>query len=194
MKYSLRQTPNRLIRRKSQQINRILDVLKDATISETNHSSTQKAFFQQSPKESFHPGHFTINTDKLPLSLNSNIKLMYQLIGDSSKEVYLKEWTLFSMNESLQRYHSLLANNQTHVYDIGYCYYGLGHVIVLSCNLYNHNFFLRRDGGSNGWERDANYQELLNFDYKRYTYIYFTDVIQILQSTMTNINKLLPHM
>ena len=75
-----------------------------------------------------------------------------------------------------------MQKNQNLVFDIGYKYNGLGHIKVLSCNLYNHLFFLRNDGGSNGYDCEYNYKNIINFDYKKYEYYYFNEIIELLLS------------
>ena len=67
----------------------------------------------------------------------------------------------------------LCSNGQTNVFDIGYRYLGMGHIEMLSCNLYNNLLFYRRDGGSSGIESEYNYNKLLNFNYREYEYFYF---------------------
>ena len=110
----------------------------------------------------------------LPNNLNRNFKTLYEVIGDPNKEVYINEWTIMSLDESLKRYKELCSKGQTNVFDIGYRYLGMGHIEVLSCNLYNHLLFYRRDGGSSGIESEYNYNKLLNFNYKEYGYFYFS--------------------
>ena len=68
-----------------------------------------------------------------------------------------------SLNKCLERYKNLCDNSQELVFDFAFKYAGMGHIEVLSCDLTNHLLFKRMDGGSNGWEREANYNELLNY-------------------------------
>ena len=78
-----------------------------------------------------------------------------------------------SLDESLKRYNELCSKGQKNVFDIGYRYLGMGHIEMLSCNLYNHILFYRRDGGSSGYDCEYNYKKLLEFNYKEYEYFYF---------------------
>ena len=82
---------------------------------------------------------------------------------------------MMSLNEVLENYKKLCSEGQETVFDIGYRYKGMGHIEVLSCNLYNHLLFYRMDGGSNDWDREANYKNIINFNYQEYQYFYFTD-------------------
>ena len=40
----------------------------------------------------------------------------------------------------------------------------MGHIEMLSCNLYNNLLFYRIHGGSSGIESEYNYNKLLNFN------------------------------
>ena len=51
----------------------------------------------------------------------------------------------------------------------------MGHIEVLSCDLTNHLLFKRRDGGSNGWDREDNYKDLMNYKMGDSEYIYFNE-------------------
>ena len=45
---------------------------------------------------------------------------------------------------------------------------------MISCDLNNHLLFERRDGGSNGYDREDNYNELLRYNTGDKKYFYFT--------------------
>ena len=49
----------------------------------------------------------------------------------------------------------------------------MGHILVLSCDLVTHNFFLRPDGGANGYERENNHKKTINYNPKNYNQFYF---------------------
>ena len=48
--------------------------------------------------------------------------------------------------------------------DIGLKYYGLGHVKVITLCRETRKFFVRIDGGSNGYDRDSNYNNFIKLD------------------------------
>ena len=72
-------------------------------------------------------------------------------------------------------YEGFCKDGQVAVFDVGFQYYGLGHIRVLACDLENHLLFYRPDGGSNGWDREANYKKLINYDKNEYEYMYFSE-------------------
>lgn len=159
------------IKQKAEQIKKVHNILKNGKLSEDNYRSTEQPFFTCSKSQNFKIGHY--NTPELPDGLNRHFKTFYEVLGNPKREFYINEWTIMSLNEALERYRELCKNGQKTVFDIGYRYLGMGHIEMLSCNLYNHLLFHRRDGGSSGIEHEYNYQKLLNFDYRKYDYFYF---------------------
>ena len=49
----------------------------------------------------------------------------------------------------------LLKKQSKKICDLAIDYYGLGHIMVLSWNIATKTFIIRRDGGSNGYERKS---------------------------------------
>ena len=162
---------NKNIKQKTEQIKKVHNILKNAKLSSDNYQSSSQPFFMQEHSENFKIGYNII--PELPERLNRNFKTFYEYVGNPNKEVYINEWTIMSLDESLKRYKELCSNGQTNVFDIGYRYLGMGHIEMLSCNLYNNLLFYRRDGGSSGIESEYNYNKLLNFNYREYEYFYF---------------------
>ena len=159
------------IAQKTKQIRKIHNILKNSKLSSDNYQSSNKPFFMSNRESDFKIGYKSIHD--LPRDLNRNFKTLYEVIGDPKKEVYINEWTIMSLDESLKRYGELCSKGQNNVFDIGYRYLGMGHIEMLSCNLYNNLLFYRRDGGSSGIESEYNYNKLLNFNYREYEYFYF---------------------
>ena len=151
------------LRRKQQMQKRIINVLKkNAKISRNNYDSTQIPFFlgDNNSKNFELDTNYTIS-DKIPIGVNRNIKFIYSLLPDTSSEIYLKAWTFFSIDKALELYEDYCKKGQTKVFDIGYEYMGMGHVRVISCDLDTHLLFFRPDGGSNGYDRDDNFNYLI---------------------------------
>jgi hypothetical protein len=166
---------NRLLNKKIANINRILNVLKQCKISNPNHISSDIAFFSQD----INPSDFITNNNSttkynIPDRLNRNIKLIYELLGDPQREIYIGEWTIMSLQESTNRYKHFCENGQKDIFDIGYRYIGMGHINVISCDLKSHLLFYRPDGGSNGYERNDNYQNILQNGADKYEKFFFS--------------------
>lgn len=107
------------------------------------------------------------NTDIIDLATQLEfpqlIYNMYLLLDSNEREFSYDTFCFFSINEIISRYNSLKKNNQAKICDIACRYYGMGHVIVLSWNVERKAFILRRDGGSNDYDRKDNYNFIINY-------------------------------
>ena len=164
---------NNHIKTKEKQIQAIRGLLENAKMSQKNYESSREPFFLMNQANDYQDNYESI--PELPEALNRHFKLLYEIVGNPEVEIYIGEWTLMSLNEALEKYKQYCSDGQSTIFDIGFRYLGMGHIEVLSCNLYNHLLFYRRDGGSNGWDREANYKELIEFKYQKYEYLYFTE-------------------
>jgi hypothetical protein len=169
---------DKLLSEKTKQVKTILSMLNKAELSDSGHVSTKQPFFLRGKSNEFKIDYKPI--PELPKELNRHFKLFYEIVGEPDKEVYIGEWTFISLNEALSQYKQYCSDGQSNVFNIGYKYAGMGHIEVLSCNLYNHLLFIRMDGGSSGWDREYNYKKLLEFNYKEYEYFYFNQFLKML--------------
>ena len=71
-----------------------------------------------------------------------------------------------SLNKCLEIYNDYCDNDQKSLFDIAYIYAGMGHIKLVACDLNNHLLFERPDGGSNGYDREDNYQRSLAYNSK----------------------------
>ena len=55
-------------------------------------------------------------------------------------------------------------NSYKYMYDIALKYHGLGWVVLISYHKTSGKFLFRMDGGSSGWDRQANYKKYENFN------------------------------
>ena len=161
------------ITRKKETIEKMITVLNKGYISNDDYNSANEAFFVQNKNNKFIIDYSTI--EGLPDSLNRNIITIYNILGSKNKELYLSDWTLMSINNSLKRYHELCKLNRKDIFDIGYKYEGMGHITVLSCDLNSHLLFYRPDGGSNGYDRQDNLNNLIKDGSSNYKKFFFTE-------------------
>jgi hypothetical protein len=158
---------------KQKRLGKIIKVLNKGYISSEDYNSSEQACFSINCENNFYPDFKPVFG--LPESLNNNIIIIYNLLGNPKKELYLGEWTLMSAENALERYKLLCEDNRKDVFDIGHTYIGMGHVRMLSCDLNNHLLFYRPDGGSSGYDREDNYNNLINYGSKDYRKFYFTE-------------------
>ena len=160
--------------KKKKQINNIMNVLKKCKISNEGYDSTEEPFFNNDNQR----GDFDINFEKvidIPSGLNRNISLIYDILGNPKKEIYIGEWTIMNLEKAMEIYDEYCKNNRKDVFDIGYKYLGMGHIQILSCDLKSHLLFYHRGGGSSGWDREANFKEIIQYGPTKYDSLYFSD-------------------
>ena len=163
-----------LTKQQMKQTQDIMIKLTGGTMSTLEYDSTTKGFFSQDEESKpFEIGFKDI--PELPDGLNHNIQRMYKIIGDPDKEVYIGYWTIMSLNDVIDRFKNLQEKKQERVFDIALRYAGMGHVDILSCDLKTHKLFMRHDGGSNGWERQANREALLKLDPETVNQFFFSE-------------------
>ena len=164
--------------------NKILEILKNARVSSDSYDSTQQPFFAQNPETELNITSTRDNENKnkeiidlsiLPKGINRNIILLYQIFNEKNKEIYLNNWTIISVNKAMEFYNYYCENNQNTVFDIAHQYIGMGHIRVLSCDLKTHLLFVRPDGGSNGYDREHNFTNLIKNGPSSYKQFFFSD-------------------
>ena len=97
------------------------------------------------------------------LNLSYEIKNFYKKIGTSSQEIYIKEWTFLSIENITKMIENYKKDNIITI-DFAYKYMGMGYVkVAFYDNRYN-SILYRNDGGSNGYDRAENYENLKNFN------------------------------
>ena len=143
-------------------INKILKILEQSNVSCNDYDSTKQPFFScNSSHNKFNINFQSLSNYNIPESLNRNIILIYKILGVPNKELYIGEWTILSLKKALSIYEDFCNNGQNNVFDIGYRYLGMGHIQLISCDLKSHLLFYRRDGGTNGYERETNYKNVI---------------------------------
>ena len=156
---------------KRKQILSVEELLQGAKLSDENYDSTIEPFFMKRGNDDYVMNYKDL--PELPESLNRHIKIFYTLVGNPNVEIYIGNYTFMSLTKCLENYKHYCENNQCSVFDIAYKYEGMGHITVISCDLNNHLLFERRDGGSNGYDREDNFQDLLKYKTGDKKYLYF---------------------
>ena len=154
----------------------LLKVLEKSTISGDGYNSTNKPFFScDNNSQKFVINFHSLNHYNIPYGLNNNVKLIYKILGNPKKEIYIGEWTIITLDKALELYNNYCKKGQPNVFDIAYKYDGLGWITIVSCDLKSHTLFYRQDGGSNGYDRQDNLDKLIKNGANDYKKIYFSD-------------------
>ncbi|MBM94056.1 MAG: hypothetical protein CMF51_04835 [Legionellales bacterium] len=147
------------------------NILSISTFSRINTKTTNSPFFSPTTEE-IATEAILAQPPKDPTQLNS-IKFLanipellyniYHLLDSNKREFSYNTFHFFSIDEILNRHNAFINADQKNVCDIACSYYGMGHIIVLSWNKAAQCFMLRRDGGSNDYDRNINYNFIVNF-------------------------------
>ena len=98
------------------------------------------------------------------INLEPILTHMYHLLDSYEREFTFESLTFFSLNEVERRLKIYRKNKQNTICDLATAYYGMGHVIVLTWDIINKKYFLRMDGGANGYDRDHNWKFAMNIN------------------------------
>lgn len=99
-----------------------------------------------------------LTTNNMQMHIPDELKMIYRILGDPTTEFYFKHWTLLSLQKVVDRYNLVKADGQSRVVDFAIKYGGMGHCVVCAYDPEDGRIFYRHDGGSNGWDREANYE------------------------------------
>jgi hypothetical protein len=154
-------------------IESIMNVLKTAKVSIDDYDSSKVPFFNNNNKYDFEIG---VQIDeKVPDGLNRNVKLIYDILGNSKKEIYINDWIIMSLENAMEIYDSYCNEGQKNVFDIGYYYLGMGHINIIACDLTTHLLFYHRGGGSNGYDRINSFNDIVQNGSNNTSQCYFKD-------------------
>lgn len=154
--------------------NRLIEYLKNGKLSTHNYRSTEMPFFASDLDTNNFTNNMVNNIDNIPDRLNRNMKIFYKLISSPGKEFYIGAWTFLSLDEAIEKFNAKVEDGQKNVFDIAFRYLGMGHIEVVSCDLESHLLFKRRDGGSNGYDREDNYKNVIENGSKNSEKFYFS--------------------
>lgn len=127
-----------------------------------NYNAIDAAFMLAKPSDNIiHDNNIDEKLNKLALS--TEIKNFYKKFGSSTQEIYINQWTLFSIDKIIEMT-SKYKEDDIVTIDIGMVYKGMGHVSVAFFHPKYNTILYRPDGGSNIWDRLANYNDLKKFN------------------------------
>lgn len=101
-----------------------------------------------------------LNIEFKELNLEKAITDFYLDNKAHNKEMYIENWTFFSITKILELVKHYANHNINNIIDLGFMYHGMGHVKVVYYNKITEKIYFRMDGGSNDYDRMANFNEL----------------------------------
>jgi hypothetical protein len=103
--------------------------------------------------------------DDIPsyVQFNPWVMAVYIISGEPDRGITIGEWTLYSLKQTIERLLSLREEHSTITWtDLGHRYMGLGHIEVLRMDISTGQLFIQHDGGSNGYDRMAYWEQYKN--------------------------------
>jgi hypothetical protein len=82
---------------------------------------------------------------------------------DHNKELHINEWVIMSQKESKEFNDELFSNDVKDVHNFALLYRGMGWLYVAAIDLTNGEVFIRIEGGSNGYDVDANLNKTIDY-------------------------------
>tara|TARA_B100001093_G_scaffold506125_1_gene564536 strand:+ start:1041 stop:1574 length:534 start_codon:yes stop_codon:yes gene_type:complete len=134
-----------------------------------NYDSTMAPFFRPAPNNDLsinntlsiiENNNITIINEFKILGLEKNINDFFLDHEAYNKEIYINEYTFFSIKKILDLYEYYKNENINNIIDIGFIYQGMGWIKVIYYNTKFNKLFFRMDGGSNDLDRLDNYNNM----------------------------------
>lgn len=115
---------------------------------------------------------------RLPLS--EELKQLYHMIGTQDKECVINDWCILSLNDVCNDYELMREYTDNNIVDFARLYIGMGHYYMCAYDSKTKSYFLRRDGGSNTYDRELNFNFFCNYvaqKNKHFDFQYLLDIL-----------------
>ena len=141
----------------------------DGKKGEIDHDSAMQPFFTKAPEEGDRARQLDFESEETAKIIDANniptpLATLFKVIGHPSREYYFNNWILLNLNKIVNVYNSKVEKGQNNIIDFSVMYMGMGHCIVCAMDPRDKKVFYRHDGGSNGWERQHNYEKIVTYD------------------------------
>ena len=144
------------------------NILEKAKYSSENYDSSREPFFNRNKSFNLDEIDKTkelkdINQLSLPFELNT----IFKIIGNNNLECYLDYWTIMSLEKIKNRYNLMKEEyKKDNIIDFAFMYIGMGHILVAAIDTKDKQVFIRRDGGSNYYDREYNLKFIIDYEPK----------------------------
>lgn len=144
--------------------------------SQKGYDSTLAPFFRQYEDDNINeitnisiiPETDLVNIDTINnfSNLCNNKKIQDFFINNNGidREIYIKDWTFFSLEKILSLDEMYKLSKINNIIDLGYIYHGMGWVVVAFYCISQEKIYFRMDGGSNNYDRIDNFNKLKNIE------------------------------
>ena len=138
--------------KKVENIFKVNKVLEKANISNEGYNSMDVSFFARDSEQKLFEVDFK-DIKPLPKGLNCSVKSIYEILGNME--------TIMTITRALEIYEEYKKSERKNVFDFGFRYMGMGHIEVVSCDLDDFKIFFHPAGGSNGYDREHNFNDIV---------------------------------
>lgn len=148
-------------------------IMVHSTFSVKDADSSQEPFFQFNPDKQANydkmcmekdPEHYRlVDTISKENNWTPLLKYIYVLLGASDREFTYRGFIFLSLHKIQERQKIYQDAGQSQICDLAIKYHGMGWVHVLSLDQKSGSYFVRMDGGSSDWDRDANWKFFKNY-------------------------------
>ena len=154
-----------MITRNQNEYQELSNFLTNATYSDNNYDSTQQPFMLKSLGNPVNTNSDMVNINNkiVQLNITGKLKKLYQIIGNPTIECYINNWTIMSLNNIIKQYHIYKEKKQLRAIDFAFIYAGMGHMVICSYDPKTKKIYYKRDGGSNGYDRQLSFVEACNY-------------------------------
>jgi len=120
-----------------------------------------------------------IETMFTTIPICDDLKLLYFLIGNPTKEYNINNWNIFSLNEVCDNYKLMKGFTNNQIVDFAYMFIGMGHMLICAYDSKTTSFFIRRGGGSNGFDRELNFDFFCNYKAQEDNHVDFQYILDV---------------
>jgi hypothetical protein len=144
------------------QLKTIESMFSNGKVLSVDNSLTENPFFFSSPTEEkkyLETQNPILEKDKeIFNNLPKELRVLYSRIGSNTEYSHQSGLTFFKLDEIKRR-----SKSYTNFIDVAIAYAGMGWVHVLGYHKDSNKYFVRMDGGSNGYDREDNYNKYKDY-------------------------------
>ena len=124
--------------------------------------------------------YINIDTMISSLPLSDELKQLYYMIGSQDKEYCINGWAILSLNDVCNDHELMKEYTDNNIVDFARMNIGMGHYYMCAYDPRTSNYFVRRDGGSNVYDREINFNFFCSYvaqTDKHFDFQYLLDIL-----------------
>ena len=152
----------------TQKLQRVEAILRQADFSPIGADTCQVPFFVKSIDQEVtldvlnreSTPQYREEVDQMATRYNFSplLKYLYLMLGNGQREFTYRGLIFHSFERVKERQAAYAKEGQDNICDLAIAYHGMGWVYALALDTESQKYFVRMDGGSNGYDRDFNWE------------------------------------